>query len=330
MHRIRGAAVVLAVAAASLAGSVAAVGSQSRATTIAYRVTLGSILATDYAQVITQSPTTNDVYFAEGAKVLVVRGHVAPTRFVTAPAPVLALCATRTRLFAVTAASVLDYTLPGGVLLGRWALPASVRTLGVTQAGVSLVGDRLWTWVDGETDQSGYEYGSVVVYDTRTWTNRTFFKERVNPTDVAADKDGYFFLANDRVVRVEPSLRVRQSASTRDASDAPVAAGGSYAYLVAIRDDTTYWLDTYQVGAMHRVHSVKVPLYTYGPLVTPSGLLGLRGGTGHTATSVVLIDPATGAEVHEVTVPGAMELLRGTTLSAVAQLHGMMYLDRLG
>lgn len=328
MGKLRYVAVVLVVATASFISSAGATVSPRFVTSIAYRVKLGSTVATNYALGITQSPTSNDVYFAEGKKVLVVKGHAAPIRFVTAPAKVLALCATAGDLYAQTATSVREYTLPGGHLVGSWGLPSGLA--GATSAGMAVEGDHLWTWVDWATDESGYEYGAVVQYNTTTWSHKVFDKGSVDPGDAAADAGGYFFLAASRVVRIEPNGRVLESSRTSDASDAPVAALGSSVYFVATREPRgNDYLDTYTISTMARRSSKAVRTSTYGLLGTPSGLIGIYGGSSHSPSSVVLIDPATGQESHALRVSGAASLLYGTTLSAVVEIHGEMYLERL-
>jgi hypothetical protein len=330
MRKLQGAVVVLIVVTASFTALAGAARSSRTANLIAYQVRLGSAVATGYAQGISQSPTTNDVFYSEGAKVLVVKGHAAPVHFATAPAAVLATCATASALYVETAKAIRKYTLPGGSFVGTWALPSNLGPAKVTSAGLADVGDHLWSWTDWATDESGYEYGSVVEFNTTTWSSRVLDREMVDPSDAAADAIGYFFLAGDRVVRVEPSGKVLESSKSPDNSDAPVAAMGGSVFLVTIRSNDRYYLDTYRASTMTRSSSVVVHATTYGLLGTANGLLGIHAGTGHTATTVVTINPTSGAETHAVSASGATVLLDGTTVSVVAVIHGEMYLDRLG
>ncbi len=301
-------------------------------TSISASIKLGSVGATGYAQAISQSPSTNDVYFAEGAKIFVVVGNASPVRLVTAKAPVLALCATSADLFVETSSSIAEYTIPAAAYVGEWAIPTGLGPSKDTQAGISVVGANLWTWTDWEDDQSGYEFGSVVQYSLTNWSHRVLDKGQVNPGDAAADPFGYFFLANDHVVRAEPSGALRTSAKTPDASDAPMAVLGSAIYLVATREPAGKdYLDSFTVSGMALVRSVPVTTYTYGILGTPLGLVGIADhGSSKTANNVVLIDPSTGAETNPLHVSGAQGLLYGTTLSAVADVGNEIYLDRLG
>jgi hypothetical protein len=329
MRKLHGAGIVLIVVTASCAALAGATVPPRTANSIAYQIKLGSAAATAYAQGISQSPTTNDVFFSEGAKVLVVKGHAAPVHFVSAPAAVLATCATASELFVETATAIREYSLPGGTFVGTWSLPSGLGPSKVTSAGIAVIGDHLWTWTDWATDESGYEYGSVVEFNTTTWSSKVLDREMVDPADVAANAQGYFFLAGNRVVRVEPSGKLLESPKSPDASDAPLAAIGGSVYLVTIRGNNKYYLDTYRTSTMTRTRSVMVPSTTYGLLGTPNGLLGIHAGSSHTVTSVVTINPTTGAESHAVTASGATALIEGTTVSVVAVIRGEMYLDRL-
>jgi hypothetical protein len=298
---------------------------------IQYTIKLGSATATEYAQVITQSTANNDVYFAEGAKVLVVAGHAAPAKFVTAPVAVLALCVTSADLYVETANSIVEYTVPGGTRVGSWPLPSGLGPSKNTSAGMSVEGAHLWTWTDWATDESGYEYGSVVEFNTTTWSNKILDKESANPGDVAVSSLGYFYLANDRVVRAEPGGTQLKSAKTGDASDAPVAVLGNTIYLDATREPSgNNVIDSFSASTMQLQHAKQVPTTTYGILGTPLGLVGIHThGANGSIHDVVLINATSGAETDAVNVPGAASLLFGTTMSAIGEVSGEMYLYRL-
>jgi hypothetical protein len=295
---------------------------------VQYSIKLGTAKATNYVQAVSQSATNNDVYFAEGSKVLVVKGHSAPTKFVTAPTDVLALCATASDLYVETATKILEYAIPGASFVGSWALPSGLGPSKVTSAGMSVEGSHLWTWTDWSTDQSGYEYGSVVEFNTNTWTSKVYDKNQVDPGDAAASSLGYFFLANDHVDLVEPNGTQLSSPKNDDASDAPTAVLGNTVYLVATREPSGKdYLDSFSASTLKLTHSVVVASTTYGVLGTPLGLAGIN--EHGSKITVVMINPTTGSETDAVTVTGAESLLYGTTLSAVAEVNGEMYLDRL-
>lgn len=318
---------VVAIAALVVAPA-GATSSPKFVTSVQYSIKLGSAAATGYAQVISQSTSTNNVYVGEGSKVLVVKGHASPVTFLTAPAPVLALCATSSALYIETSKSVLEYEISNAAYVGTWSLPSGLGPSKNTQAGMSVEGGHLWTWTDWSTDQSGYEYGSVVEFNLSNWTSKVYDKEAVDPGDVAASSLGYFFLANNHVVRVEPGGVELKSAKTADASDAPMAVLGNSVYLVATREPSGKdYLDSFNAANLSLTHSAHIASTTYGILGTPLGLVGIYS---HGSTNdVVMINAMSGAETDDVTVHGAQSLLYGSTLTAVADVSGQMYLDRL-
>ena len=121
------------------------------------------------------------------------------------------------------------------------------------------------------------------------------------------------------------------SAPGRVADAAGFAAGGkASAYSSSPSGPTRSCLARHLPAGragMHRHLLVEAPLYTYG-------LLDARAGSSGSAPRA---HGERGSDrpcqrdqrVRRVTVPGATELLRGSTLSAAFPLHGLMFLDRL-
>jgi hypothetical protein len=320
-------AVALVVGMSLLAAPSVAVGSPHFVTSITGRVKLGTASATDYAQVITEAPD-DDVYFAEGAHVYRVVGNAAPGgSFLTAPGSVLALDATPSDLYVETRTHVLEYALPGRGLIGAWSMPATLSSPPANQAGMSIEGDDLWTWTDWSTDESGYEYGSVVQFNTSTWASKVFDKGEVDPDDTAANALGYFFLANDRVVRVEPNGVKVTSARNNDAIEAPIAVIGGHLYLAASREPSGKdYLDTFSATTLALTHWAALGTDTFGIVRTTYGLAGVFDGS-----AIGLIDATSGAETDRLAISHVTVILTGgSTLSAISQVASAMYLDRLG
>lgn len=298
---------------------------------IAASIHLGTATTTGYGQVIAQAPN-DDVYYAEGEKVNVVRGDAAAVEALRAPANVLAIVATDTVLYVSTSARVYEYAATTGDPMGSWPLPTGLGPSKPTQEGMALEGSRLWVWTDWATDESGYEYGSLVMFNTTTWTSTVINKGGLNPTDVSANANGFYFLANERIILCEPSGVLVKSAATSAAQDAPLAVKGANVYLIASAKVGAN-LERFNALTLKYAGSAKVGFLTYSPLATPWGLAAVGGTSssapGGGATYVELINTTTGAVNRDVNVPGAEFLLFGSHLSAVADRSGQIYLDRL-
>lgn len=295
-------------------------------------VDLGRATSVNNEQVVTQGPN-GDVYAAYGTTVKVVVGTASPVTLLHAPREALALAATSSSLYVVTAKQVLEYTLPAGTPDGSWNLPPGIAPAAITAAGISVDGDHIWVWTDWSTDMSGYEYASITEYFLPAWTYQVIANNSAAPGDVALSGNGYYYLAHDRVVRALANGTQVRSSVTGDASEAPVAAWGANAWIVATREPSgADYLDTYNAVTMTRTHSVHLAQWTWGVLGTSAGLWAIANPPPPFETPdayIVSINDVTGVETELVHVPGAFALLPGPKVAVLVNQDSHLYVDRL-
>jgi hypothetical protein len=288
------------------------------------------------AYIASQAPD-DDVYFvggASGARVFVVRGLAAPTPFLTASAPVLALLATSTDLYLVAAVSISEYALPSGRQLGNWSLPKGLLPFGnlPNQAGLVLEGKYLWVWVALELDIGGWEPGSLVLFNTSTRAAKVINRLGLDPGYVTSGPEGFYYgTPNGRVVLCRPNGSLVVSTFTDVGLLNPMAAIDGNIYLDTGsqngRADTIHVLDASTLRAARTVQ-LSAPIGSL--LTTPCGLAALsfdRGPSGK--ETIVFLDLASGQERGPLVMPAGTALLLGSHLSAFVQRGSQLELIRL-
>lgn len=302
---------------------------------VAGKVELGSAdnLNTNVAS---QAPDDN-IYFTggtSGRRVYVVRGLAAPAPLLSASAPVLALLATSTDLYLVTASSISEVALPSGRHLGTWSLPKALLPFGnvPNQAGIVLEGEHLWVWVALELDIGGWEPGSLVLFNTSTRVSKVITRLGLDPGYVTSGPEGFYYgTPSGRVVLCRPNGSLVMSKFTDGGLFNPMAVIDGNIYLDTGsqngRADTIHVLDASTLRAARTVQ-LSAPIGSL--LTTPCGLAALsidRGPSGKEA--LVYLDLASGQERGPLVMPAGTTLLLGSHLSAFVQRGSQLELIRL-
>jgi len=135
------------------------------------------------------------VFYAAGQVVMVIGANGAPVAAEHVGAKVLALGASTSALYVVTARTLIAYGRSSGNQLGSWPLTASPAT--PTTAGIVVGGDgTVWVWTDWATDASGYE--DATVYAVPSGAGKAVVISRsAQPGSLVTDgTHGYFLVSS--------------------------------------------------------------------------------------------------------------------------------------
>jgi hypothetical protein len=273
------------------------------------------------------------VYFAIGPVVRRVTGSAPPVTVLRASGPVLALAAADADLYVQVGLKITDYSLPGLSPRKSWTLPRSVRA--PTMAGLLLSPGVVWSWTDWATDESGFEYATIVAISTTTSAER-IVDTNAYPADLAAGAAGLYY---ETVVGTANHLAHATTAGTRALSsptadsDAPLALGPGYLAVFAEHGSGVPYVDKFSTTGLGELRSSRIAVRTSAVVGTATGVLAVEwpcpGFTCPTAR-VVWVNAANGAETAGVAVPDAQGLLDGASPAVIAEVKGSTYLVRLG
>jgi hypothetical protein len=342
-----------AVVGVALVGSVLASGGPVVAAPVAPAITL-TVTATvglgpssalgnlgPYETVFADAP--NDVvYFATGSVVKAVRGDAAPTVVAHLPRPALAVAATVSDLYVETGSTIRDYAVPGMALRHMWTLPAGAFPPGAhapTAAGLQAQPGVLWEWSDWSSDESGFEYATVIEISTTTSLIRVVDHDAY-PSFVVAGPTGLYYedtvgtatASHNYIVHALVDGKRVFSQPTGDI-DAPLALEPGYVAAFAVREPSgKAFVDEFASGTLALVSSAPFKPGADGVVGTPVGPLGIESSCNKPACSdatVVQINPVTGGNTEAAKVPDAELLLYGSHPAVVTSVQGHAYLVRL-
>jgi hypothetical protein len=286
----------------------------------------------------------NDVvYFATGSVVKAVRGNAAPTVVAHLPRPALAVAATVSDLYVETGTTIRDYAVPGQALRRTWTLPTGTVPSGVqgppTSAGLQAQPGVLWEWSDWSTDESGFEYATVIEISTATSAVRVIDRDAY-PGFVVAGPTGLYYedtvatgtTSHNYIVHALVSGKRVFSHPTGD-MDAPLALEPGYVAAFAIREPSGKpYVDEFAIGTLALVSSAPFKPGAGGVVGTPAGPLGIAGSCNKVAcagSTIVHVDPVTGGDTQAAKVPDAELLLYGSHPAVVTSVDNRSYLVRL-
>jgi hypothetical protein len=299
---------------------------------VSARVDLGRVPALTAEESAFAEAPDGTVYRATGKLVAVVRGVSPPVVLVHGTARVLALAATSTNLYVLTATSIVDYGPATGAPRQSWKLPA--RRSAVTSGGLLAEAGVLWAWTDTSTDQSGFEYATLYEIGTSASTVRVV-DHSTYPGDLVANSAGIYFQTEVATTGYLAYVAVGggrvQAKPTVELDDPMVIASGS---LVLLGSGGAGFPDLYRFSliSLNESGSAKVAGQVRSLASTTAGLLALESpcsGLACAKSSIVLVDPITGSESKSTTVPGAFALLSGPSPALIADTGGTEYLVRL-
>jgi hypothetical protein len=285
----------------------------------------------------------NDVvYFATGSVVKAVRGDAAPVVVAHLPRPALAVAATVSDLYVETGATIRDYAVPGMAVRQTWTLPKGSLPPGVpgpTSAGLQAQPGVLWEWSDRATDESGFQYATIIEISTATSAIRVIDHDAY-PNFVVAGPTGLFYestvatgtTSHNYIVHALANGARVLSHPTGDI-DAPLALGPGYLAAFATREPSgKSYVDEFAVGTLALVSSAPFKPGAVGVVGTPAGPLGIESSCKKVAcagSTVVHIEPGTGGDIQAATVPDAELLLYGSHPAVVTSVNSRSYLVRL-
>jgi hypothetical protein len=285
----------------------------------------------------------NDVvYFATGSVVKAVKGDAAPTVVTHLPRPALAVAATVSDLYVETGSTIRDYAVPGMAVRHTWTLPAGTLPSGVggpTAAGLQAEPGVLWEWSDWSTDESGFEYATIIQISTTTSAVRVVDHDAY-PSFVVAGPTGLYYedtvgtatASHNYIVHALVDGKRVFSRPTGDV-DAPLALEPGYVAAFAIREPSgKAYVDEFASATLALVSSAPFKPGAGGVVGTPVGPLGIESSCNKSACSdamVVQVNPVTGGDTEAAKVPDAELLLFGSHPAAVTSVDGRDYLVRL-
>lgn len=271
------------------------------------------------------------VYFVEGRTVYKVKGVTAPVAVLNAPGTVLAVAADSSDLYVEIGQRIDDYSLAHKTLSRSWTLPSIVKR--VTQAGLLLGPGIIWAWSDWGTDESGFEYASIVEIPATGRTLRVVADNDADPVYMAADASGlYYEFVNTKATSQLTYLvhvRANGAKTTSKALDietfSPLALGPGYVAVFGTGGaQNTPYVGTYSSTTLAKLASPKLSFTAADAVGTPEGLLAIDGNV------VTFVNHLTGALGTGTLVPGAWKLLYANGVSAIASYQGTDYLVRRG
>jgi hypothetical protein len=290
----------------------------------------GSAVANWPGGPVTQGPD-GSVYFAKGPAISEVKALAGPVVVLHAPGAVLALAATASDLYVEVGQKIDDYGLATTTLRRSWTLPAIVQH--VTLAGLLAEPGVLWSWSDWATDESGFEYASVVEISTTTSIVRVIANNTANPVYMAASAGGLYYenvdtrsssLPRTYLVHALPDGTQRSSGPINTSTFEPLALWPGYVAVLADEGpSSTPYLGTYSSSTLAALSATKLAFSPGDVVGTPNGLIAIDG------LDVVYVNPGTGTTCGGVEVPGAWKLLFGPHPSVLATYQGTDYLVRL-
>jgi hypothetical protein len=334
------AAVASTVGVPALAGAVAVVPHHGPLAAVASSgplkitapIDLGAFSEVQVGELSTASTPTGAFYFASGSVVREVRGEAAPVVVVRPAHPVLALAATSSNLYVQSGRTVSDYGASSGTLRRSWTLRDENFT--PTQAGLLQVGNVIWSWTDGATDESGFEYATIEELAADSGSIRVI-DPSAYPVDMAADATGLYYEsqvgAHSYLVHVATDGAKKTSRATGD-EDSPMALVAGSVLLSAQHDSGEPFLDRFAEATLLEQGSNR--LGDLAGMLVASGKDLLAIATSCTpatcsSTGVERLDPVTGQVTSYVAVPGIESLLGGAEPLAVSYRSGHAYLTRL-
>ena len=322
---------LVALSFTSYAAAVAHGTSTSGASlTVTARVDLGPSSAIAIDQMPGAEAPDGTFYYAIGSVVRVVRGTSAPIRILTAAGPVLALAATTSDLYVQTGLTIDDYRVPAGEMRHSWTLPGQLLT--PRTAGLFVAAGALWSWSDGATDQSGFEYATVDMISTATGAIRVV-DQHAYPADMAADRSGLYYETeiglHGYLAHVTPTGTRTFSHATSDV-DSPLAIVSGSVVLFTERGNGTPYLDRYSATALGLLGSYRLTTPILTGVDTSEGLFAVACNESDCASrSVVRIASGGAAVMARITLVGLATLVEGASPAALTSAHGHGYLVRL-
>jgi len=295
------------------------------------RIGLGPFSAIALDQMADTEAPAGTFYYANGSMVLAVRGASAPVKLLTTTGPALALAATTSDLYVQSALTIRDYAVPGGELRRSWTLPNG--DLKATSAGLFAEGSTLWSWSDGATDQSGFEYATVDEISTATSAIRVV-DQHAYPDDMAADRSGLYYETEIGVhgylTHIAPAGTRTLSRPTSDV-DAPLAIDSGSVVLFTEHGSGTPYLDRFDATSLGLVRSSRLSEQLLVGVGTSAGLLAVACDDASCADrGVVRIAPESTTVTGRVALAGLATLVEGRDPAALTIVKGHAELVRLG
>jgi hypothetical protein len=271
------------------------------------------------------------VLYSRGSVVYVVNGDARPKIVLRAGHSVLALAATASDLFVQTGLTVTEYQRSDHAKVRHWVLPRQLAP--VTMGGLFAVGGTLWSWIDTETDSSGFEFATVSRIATSASAVHLVSKDAF-PAAMSANRSGLYFESTNGgqtryfLAHASPggSVFSRSQAVVRFGPLPLALAGGRVDLLTEVSHPD---VNSYSGSGLTLLSSKRVPAGDISIASTDVGVVVL--GLASTPT-VSKLNVATGRASGTVRVPGAFELLPGPSAAVVETSHGLrgtMTLERI-
>ena len=296
------------------------------------KIDLGAYSALGLDEAVFAQAPNDTVYFASGSVVKAVKGNAAPTVVLHAAGNVLALAASDDDLYVEVSSTITKYTVPDMAVHKTWSWPNPMTK--PTSAGLFPEPKALWVWTDWATDQSGFEYATVIEIPTGG-SGVKILDDRAFPADMAANSSGLYYETvvgtKDYLAHMMNNGTRKLSVPTKD-SDAPLALSGGNLAVFAIKGAGVPFVDEFGTSTFAELHSSHLAVITTAVVGTTGGILAIEFPCHSYAcptSRVVMVNPATGAETGAAVVPDAEHLLFGSHPSVVADTGGKGYLVRL-
>jgi hypothetical protein len=268
------------------------------------------------------------VYFSISKHVYVVNGNAKPKPAVTEGKPVVALAANASDYFVQTGLTVTEYTRSHNAKVRHWTLASPVSP--ITTAGLDAAGNTLWSWTDWGTDGSGFEYATVSRISTTSSSVKRVSSSNVQPGLLTAYSAGAYFddSLKSALTFATPSGSTRHIRYTNIPFALALAAGRLD--VLSPHSNGDVYIDSFNARTLRSPISKRVSSSDLNITGTSAGLVVLACAGRSCATSVAILNAATGASGPSLAIPHAEPfVLLAPQPAVLTDTGGSIYLNRL-
>lgn len=295
------------------------------------RIALGAT-SSIFNNIFTEAPD-GTVFYSNGKVVSVVTGDSAPKVALHASGNVQALAANDKDLFVQVGLTITEYTRSNGSRVRHWKVTSPFTP--ITTAGLTSVGNTLWSWTDWSTDSSGFEFGRLSRINI-TSTAVHIVDKQMYPGDVAANSGGLFYQDargssnSGFLVHVSPGGATH---ARKSQVDVPMSLAGGKLYELTFHGSSTRpFLDGISTRTLARVSSAQLGKTDVAIGSSSAGLVVVAANC-HALTcanATVSRLAGTGSASGKLSVPFEFELVPGGPSVAVVEFtKGHMFLARI-
>lgn len=277
------------------------------------------------------------VFYSRGAVVYVVSANSAPKKVLQAGGTVLAIAASASDLFVQNGLTVTEYRKSNLSKVRHWTLPHQPAR--VTMAGLFAEGGTIWSWIDTETDSSGFEFATISRIATSSPAVHVITKLAF-PNAMDANSSGLYFESTNRNQTQYFLAHANASGAVSFRRQPAVRFGPLPLTVTGGRIDVLTFLprsgvNSYSGKTLALISSKRVSANDTSIAATGVGLVVLGqvcNASKCAKPTVSKLNVATGGTSGAVTVPGGFELLAGPAAVVIEISHvlrGTMTLQRI-